>query len=66
MRAADVVFSRISLPISNIELKQALSVNPGWLCISLPISNIELKLYAFARLRQIGISLPISNIELKQ
>ena len=39
-----LVMLRISLPISNIELKRSetpIIINPG---ISLPISNIELKL----------------------
>ena len=55
----------ISLPISNIELKQRGSYIRILMSISLPISNIELKPNVSDAVLLIGISLPISNIELK-
>ena len=60
-----VPFLRISLPISNIELKRALELYLYEDGISLPISNIELKRREQGTASRIGISLPISNIELK-
>ena len=56
----------ISLPMSNIELKQSLEREYGDYSISLPISNIELKRVLASKTNRPSISLPISNIELKR
>ena len=60
-----LVMLRISLPISNIELKHQERYAEYRYCISLPISNIELKRRVGSLVISCGISLPISNIELK-